>query len=187
MAEQRGDRESITLGGGCFWCVEAALQELEGVVEVQSGYAGGHHPAPSYRLVCGGGTGHAEVVRVTFDPGVIPLEAILQVFFAVHDPTTRDRQGADVGPQYRSIVLYEADGQREVVDRVMSRMQADGVWGAPFVTEVKALERFFPAEAEHDDYFRRNSTQPYCQFVVAPKVAKVRKEFAHRLKRRTEA
>lgn len=175
--------DHITLGGGCFWCTEAAFLELRGVQSVEPGYAGGHDPSPTYESVCSGRTGHAEVVRVAFDPEVLPLDALLQVFFTVHDPTTRDRQGADVGTQYRSIVLYQDEEQEQVVRSVMAKLEAEGLWPHPFVTEVAPLTRFFPAEPYHVDYYRRNAGQPYCQVVISPKLAKVRREFAHRIRR----
>jgi peptide-methionine (S)-S-oxide reductase len=176
------ETEYITLGGGCFWCTEAAFLELDGVQRVEPGYAGGHDPSPTYESVCSGRTGHAEVVRVGFDPDVLPLDALIEVFFTVHDPTTRDRQGADVGTQYRSVVLYENEEQERVARAVMERLQADGVWPDAFVTEVVPLTRFFPAESYHLDYYRRNVGQPYCQVVISPKLAKVRREFAHRIR-----
>jgi peptide-methionine (S)-S-oxide reductase len=173
---------TATLGGGCFWCLEAVFQELEGVRSVQSGYAGGHVTDPTYRQVCGGTTGHAEVVQVEFDPGVVTYEDVLRVFFTIHDPTTRDRQGADRGPQYRSIILTGDDEQAEAARAVMEEVEEAGVWGAPLVTEVEPLGRFWPAEAVHDDYYRRNPKQPYCRVVIEPKVLKFRKAFADRRK-----
>ncbi len=176
------DIEYVTLGGGCFWCVEAAVLELDGVQSVVPGYAGGHDPAPTYESVCTGRTGHAEVVRVGFDPGVLPLDVLLRVFFTVHDPTTPNRQGADVGPQYRSIVLYEHPDQEAVVRSVIEEMVGEGLWPDPVVTEVVPLDRFFPAEPYHVDYYRRNSGQSYCRVVISPKIAKVRREFSQRLR-----
>lgn len=179
MTEER--TETATLGGGCFWCLEAVYQELEGVEAVRSGYAGGHVEDPTYRQVCSGSTGHAEVVEVDFDPDAISFREILEVFFAIHDPTTPDRQGADVGPQYRSIVLYRSPEQNETAERVIAELAADGAFGgAPIVTEVEPLERFWPAEPEHDDYYRRNPDQPYCRVVIDPKLAKFRKTFAEK-------
>jgi peptide-methionine (S)-S-oxide reductase len=176
------DIEHITLGGGCFWCVEAAVLELDGVQSAEPGYAGGHDPAPTYEAVCGGRTGHAEVVRVGFDPAILPLDVLLRVFFAVHDPTTPNRQGADVGPQYRSIVLYEHPAQEAVVRSVIGEMVGEGLWPDPVVTEVVPLDRFFPAEPYHVDYYRRNPGQSYCRVVISPKIAKVRREFSQRLR-----
>ncbi|MCI0436943.1 MAG: peptide-methionine (S)-S-oxide reductase MsrA [Gemmatimonadetes bacterium] len=178
-----GRREQATLGGGCFWCLEAAFSELRGVESVQSGYAGGSHPAPTYRLVCGGRTGHAEVVQITFDPAVITYRDLLDVFFTIHDPTTLNRQGADVGTQYRSIILYHSPQQKLEAERAIRELRESGVWSDPIVTEVASLEALFPAEAEHDRYYENNPNQPYCQIVVAPKVAKVRKQFMERLRR----
>lgn len=173
---------TTTLGGGCFWCLEAVFDRLQGVEAVTSGYAGGHVESPSYRQVCAGTTGHAEVVRVEYDPETIDFRTLLTVFFATHDPTTPDRQGADVGPQYRSIILYESDEQRDVAERVIAELEEEGVFGAPVVTEVEPLEVFYPAEPEHHDYYRRNPGQGYCRVVIDPKVAKLRASFADRLK-----
>jgi peptide-methionine (S)-S-oxide reductase len=174
--------ETATLGGGCFWCVEAVFDDLEGVTDVVSGYSGGRADNPSYEQVCAGTTGHAEVVQVTFDPEVVSFREILEVFFTVHDPTTLNRQGADVGTQYRSAIFYHSPEQKETAERVIEALNAEGIWDDPIVTEVTALERFFPAEAYHQEYFRRNPYQGYCQFVVAPKVAKFRQKYTHRLK-----
>ena len=175
--------ETATLGGGCFWCLEAVYDELEGVRSVQSGYAGGEVVDPTYRQVCAGTTGHAEVVQVEFDPDVVTYEDVLRVFFTIHDPTTRDRQGADRGTQYRSIILTHDDGQLASARAVMAEVTEQGVWGAPLVTQVEPLERFWPAEAVHDDYYRRNPSQPYCRVVIEPKVLKFRQAFADRRKR----
>jgi peptide-methionine (S)-S-oxide reductase len=175
--------EVATFGGGCFWCLEAAFLELDGVLEVQSGYAGGHVENPDYRTVCTGTTGHAEVVQVTYDPGRITYDDLLNVFFTIHDPTTPDRQGNDVGPQYRSIILYHDEAQAEAARRTIERLEQEQVWSDPIVTEVVPLRAFYPAEPEHNRYYERNPNQPYCTFVVAPKVAKVRKEFFDRLRR----
>jgi peptide-methionine (S)-S-oxide reductase len=177
-------RELATLGGGCFWCLEAVFKDLEGVGSVMSGYAGGHVPQPTYKQVCSGRTGHAEVVQVAFDPQVISYDDLLRVFFSIHDPTTRDRQGNDVGPQYRSIILTHSDAQRAAAEAVMREVTEAKVWPAPLVTDIAPLEAFYPAEPEHHDYFARNPWAGYCQVVVAPKVAKFRKSFAHRLKSR---
>jgi len=158
MTEPATERrtEEAVLGGGCFWCLEAAFQELRGVQEVEPGYAGGHVDDPTYRQVCGGGTGHAEVVRVRFDPDELPYAELLRVFFTIHDPTTRDRQGADVGPQYRSIVLHGSAEQEAEARRVVRELREEGVWEAPIVTELVPLERFWPAEEENRDYYRRH-------------------------------
>lgn len=174
-------REVATLGGGCFWCLDAAFRQLEGVEKVESGYAGGRYVNPTYRDVCTGTTGHAEVVQVTFDPAVISFRDLLGVFFTIHDPTTKDRQGADVGPQYRSIVLYHTPEQRETAEQVIDELNRGRVWDSPIVTEVLPMGAFYPAERYHQDYYANNPNQPYCQIVVAPKVAKVRKAYFDRL------
>jgi len=174
--------ETATLGGGCFWCLEAVFDRLQGVERVTSGYAGGEVENPTYRQVCGGRTGHAEVVRVEYDPAVVDFRTLLQVFFATHDPTTRDRQGADQGPQYRSIILWESEDQRRGAESLMAELSADDVFEAPIVTELEPLETFYPAEPEHTDYYRRNPGQGYCRAVIQPKVAKLRASFADRLK-----
>lgn len=171
-----------TLGGGCFWCLEAVYQELDGVKQVVSGYAGGHVPNPDYKSVCTGRTGHAEVVQVTFDPAVVSYDDILRVFFTVHDPTTLNRQGNDVGTQYRSAIFYADAGQEQVARAVMQEITGQGIWSNPIVTEIAPLDTFYAAEDYHQNYYRSNPYQPYCQFVVAPKVAKFRKAFRDRLK-----
>lgn len=175
--------QTATLGGGCFWCLEAAFDELDGVLRVESGYAGGHVDNPTYREVCAGTTGHAEVVQVDFDPARISYSDILDVFFTIHDPTTRDRQGADVGPQYRSAIFHHDDDQRATAEAKIAQLEADGVWSG-IVTEVAPLEKFWPAEAYHADYYRRNPDQAYCRVVIAPKLAKLRKAHGERLRRR---
>ena len=174
--------ERATLGGGCFWCLEAVYERVRGVSGVRSGYAGGTTAEPSYAQVCSGATGHAEVVEVTFDPAEIGYAESLEIFFAIHDPTTLNRQGADVGTQYRSAIFYESEAQRDTARVVIAALEAEGVWDAPIVTEVAPLETFWVAEDHHQEYFRRNPGQPYCQVVVAPKVAKFRQKFAHRLR-----
>ena len=174
-------REVATLGGGCFWCLDAAFRQLEGVENVESGYAGGHVVNPTYHDVCTGTTGHAEVAQVTFDPSVISFRDLLGVFFTIHDPTTTDRQGADVGPQYRSIVLYHTPEQRETAEQVIEELNRGHVWDNPIVTQVLPMTIFYPAERYHQDYYANNPTQPYCQIVIAPKVAKVRKAYFDRL------
>ena len=166
--------ETATLGGGCFWCVEAAYLGLKGVRSVVSGYAGGSIENPSYRQVCAGTTGHAEVVQVTFDPGLIDFRTVLEVFFTIHDPTTPNRQGADVGTQYRSVIFYHSDAQRETAERLVAELAADGVWPDPIVTEIAPAPVFYPAEEYHQDYYRRNPDQGYCQAVISPKLAKLR-------------
>lgn len=174
--------ETITLGGGCFWCLEAVYEELKGVASVESGYAGGNVANPDYRSVCEGTTGHAEVVQVHWDPAVVSLRDLLHVFFVVHDPTTRNRQGADVGTQYRSIILYGDDGQKRVAEEVMREIAGERIWSGSLVTELKSLETFYRAEEYHQDYFAKNPEQGYCQVVVRPKVLKAREKFAHLLK-----
>ncbi len=176
------DREIATLGGGCFWCTEAVFQDLRGVERVQSGYSGGHVRNPTYEEVCGKQTGHAEVVQVTFDPSVVSFREILEVFFTVHDPTTPNRQGADVGPQYRSAIFYHSPEQKAAAEQVIQEVNDRQIWGAPIVTEVTEFTEFFPAESYHDDYFRRNPYQGYCQVVIAPKVSKFRKQYLEKLK-----
>lgn len=174
--------DKATLGGGCFWCLEAVYQELRGVRSVQSGYAGGRIENPTYRQVCSGTTKHAEVVQIEFDPEVVSYADILRVFFTVHDPTTKDRQGADRGPQYRSIIMPHDDAQEATAREVMEEVGKAEIWPRPLVTEVQPLERFWPAEAEHDDYYRRNPAQPYCRAVIEPKVLEFRRAFADRRK-----
>jgi peptide-methionine (S)-S-oxide reductase len=176
------DREVATLGGGCFWCTEAVFQDLRGVERVQSGYSGGHVPNPTYEEVCGKGTGHAEVIQVTFDPSVVTFRELLEVFFTVHDPTTPNRQGADVGPQYRSAIFFHSPEQKVVAEAVIRDVNERQLWGAPIVTEVAEFTEFYPAESYHDDYFRRNPYQGYCQVVIAPKVTKFRKQYLEKLK-----
>ena len=173
--------QTITLGGGCFWCTEAVLLPLRGVASVTSGYANGHVKNPTYREVCSGRTGHAEVVRVAFDPDAIALDDLLGIFFATHDPTTLDRQGGDRGTQYRSAVFYESPEQHEAADRVVADLTAQGVFADPLVTEIAPLDVFYPAEEYHQDYFARNADQPYCAAVIAPKVSKLRRAYLDRL------
>lgn len=175
--------ETATLGGGCFWCLEAVFRELRGVERVESGYAGGEVENPTYEQVCSGRTGHAEVVRVTYDPGEVSFREILEVFFTIHDPTTPDRQGADVGSQYRSVVFYENEEQERAARETIRDLEAEEVWSDPIVTEVEPLTRFHPAEAYHADYYARNPGQRYCQVVIAPKVAKLRQKYRDRLRR----
>ena len=176
-------KELATLAGGCFWCLEAAFDQLKGVERVQSGYAGGTVANPTYQQVCAGSTGHAEVVQITFDPGVISYRDLLDVFFVVHDPTTLNRQGGDVGTQYRSAIFYHTPEQKTEAERVIAELNAAKVWDDPIVTEVVSLSEFYPAEEYHRDYYQRNPNQGYCQVVIAPKVAKVRKQYFEKLKR----
>jgi len=175
-------REIATLAGGCFWCVEACFADLKGVERVEPGYAGGNVENPSYEDVCTGRTGHAEVAQVTFDPDVVSFGDLLHVFFTVHDPTTLNRQGADVGTQYRSAVFHHSPEQKAEVERVIAALEKEKVYDDPIVTEIAPFDRFYPAESYHFDYFKRNPNQPYCQAVIAPKVAKVRKMFLEKLR-----
>ena len=171
-----------TLGGGCFWCLDAVYRELRGVHDVVSGYAGGRVPNPTYREVCSGRTGHAEVVQVHFDPTVLSYQDLLRLFFTFHDPTTLNRQGGDVGTQYRSAIFYHDETQRADAEAVMREFAESNVWRAPLVTELVPLTKFYAAEDYHQDYFRKNPEQPYCQAVVAPKVGKLRKHFYEQLR-----
>ena len=181
MTNNNKQLEIATLGGGCFWCVEAIYQDLIGVEKVVSGYAGGHVPHPSYTAVCAGTTGHAEVIQVHFDPAVIRLEEILYIFWRVHDPTTLNRQGADVGTQYRSVILYADEAQKEIAQRSLTETDASDLYPAPIVTEIAPLDVFYPAEAYHQNYYRTNPNQPYCRVVIDPKVRKFRKSFQEKL------
>ncbi|HEX6938863.1 MAG TPA: peptide-methionine (S)-S-oxide reductase MsrA [Longimicrobiales bacterium] len=175
--------EVATLAGGCFWCLEAVFELLRGVEKVEPGYSGGRVERPTYEEVCSGTTGHAEVVQVTFDPDVIGYRDLLDVFFTIHDPTQLDRQGPDVGTQYRSAIFYHSPAQREAAEQAIRDLEAEGVWERPIVTRVEPFEAFYPAEEYHREYYRRHPTQPYCMAVIAPKVAKARKRFLDRLKR----
>jgi peptide-methionine (S)-S-oxide reductase len=175
--------ETTTLGGGCFWCLEAVYDRVEGVIDLVSGYAGGRRPNPTYEQVCSGATGHAEVVQLRFDPEIISFADLLRIFFTIHDPTTLNRQGADVGSQYRSIIFYHSSEQKETAEQIIAQLTADTIWPNPIVTELSPIPEFYPAEAYHQDYFANNPYQPYCQAVVAPKVVKLRQKYAHRLKR----
>ena len=176
-------KEVATLAGGCFWCLEAVYDELNGVEDVVSGYSGGKVPYPSYEMVCTGTTGHAEVVQLTFDPKIISFKEILEVFFTIHDPTTLNRQGPDVGTQYRSAIFYHTSEQRAVAERVIADLEAAHVWDVPIVTELKPFEKFYPAEDYHQEYFKRNPSQAYCRVVISPKVAKFRKHFLNKLRK----
>jgi peptide-methionine (S)-S-oxide reductase len=175
--------ETATLAGGCFWCLEAVFEQLEGVERVVSGYAGGRVPNPSYEQVCGGDTGHAEVVQVTFDPALLPYRDLLEVFFAFHDPTTIDRQGHDVGSQYRSAIFYHSPEQKAVASELIAKLASEKVFDAPIVTELAPLESFYPAENYHQGYYRANPNQGYCRATITPKVTKLRREYAARLKK----
>ncbi|MCB1163316.1 MAG: peptide-methionine (S)-S-oxide reductase MsrA [Candidatus Latescibacteria bacterium] len=179
---QHGRLETATLGGGCFWCLEAVFQELEGVQSVTSGYSGGDVRNPDYKDVCTGDTGHAEVVQILYDPAVLSYADILEVFFSVHDPTTKNRQGADVGTQYRSVIFTRNDEEKRIAEAAIAALDESGVWSKPVVTQVLPLVQFYPAETYHQDYYQRNSQQGYCQVVISPKLEKFRKKFHDRLK-----
>jgi peptide-methionine (S)-S-oxide reductase len=183
MSDPSASSQTAVLGGGCFWCLEAVFDRLRGVQSVESGYAGGRTASPTYEQVCDGDTGHAEVVKITFDPAVVSFRDLLKVFFAIHDPTTKDRQGNDVGTQYRSVIFCQTPEQRADAEAVIAEIAAARLWPGKIVTEVADAAPFYSAEGYHQSYFERNGAQPYCQFVVAPKVAKFRKEFVDRLKR----
>ncbi len=167
-----------TLGGGCFWCLEPVFDDLRGVISVESGYAGGTVPNPTYEQVCSGRTGHAEVVQVNFDPAQISYQDILRIFFSIHDPTTLNRQGNDVGTQYRSVIFYHSPEQKQAAEEIMAALRAEGVWGKPIVTQLVPYDVFYPAEDYHQEYFARNPGAMYCNYVIAPKVAKFRKQYA---------
>jgi peptide-methionine (S)-S-oxide reductase len=185
--ETNQQREVATLGGGCFWCLEAVFDDLRGVESVESGYMGGDVVNPTYRQVCAGTTGHAEVVQVTFDPQIVSFREILEVFFTIHDPTTLNRQGADVGTQYRSAIFYHSPEQKEIAGKTINELNAEGIWNAPIVTEVAPAVEFYAAEDYHQEYYAQNASQPYCRAVVAPKVAKFRQKFLGKLKSRSQA
>lgn len=174
--------QTITLGGGCFWCTEAVFDRVRGITDVESGYANGHVPSPTYEQICGGDTGHAEVVKLTFDPAVISVQQILEIFFATHDPTTLNRQGNDVGTQYRSGIYFTDPAHQQVAQQLLQQIRDDKLFGAPVVTELQPLQSYWPAEAYHQDYFANHPHQGYCAFVVGPKVDKFRKTFASQLK-----
>jgi peptide-methionine (S)-S-oxide reductase len=176
-----GERERATFGAGCFWCVEAVFRELQGVEQVVSGYTGGTLPNPTYEQVCTGRTGHAEALQITFDPAVVSYEELLEVFWKTHDPTTPNRQGNDVGTQYRSAIFYHSEAQRQAAERSKATLEASGYYKSPIVTEIAAAGEFYPAEAYHQDYYLNNPAQPYCRVVIAPKVDKFRKQFAPKL------
>ena len=175
--------QTATLAGGCFWCLEAVYDEIKGVHSVESGYAGGHVDNPTYRAVCNGDTGHAEVIQVHFDPNVVSYRDLLNVFFAIHDPTSLNRQGADVGTQYRSAIFYHDDEQKRIAEELIKDLNAQKIWDKPIVTQVEKLDKFYVAEDYHQEYFARNPYQPYCMAVVAPKVSKFRKHFLELLKK----
>jgi len=177
------ETQIATLAGGCFWCLEAVFDDLKGVESVESGYSGGHVPNPTYKQVCSDTTGHAEAVRITFDPAVIPYADLLRVFFAIHDPTTLNRQGNDVGTSYRSAIFYHDEEQKKTAEAIIKEFTDAKVWSNPVVTEVTKFDAFYIAEDYHQEYFKKNPYQGYCQVVVAPKVAKFRKQFVERLKK----
>ena len=174
-------KELATFGGGCFWCLDAAFRQLRGVEQCVSGYAGGKRSNPSYEQVCSGATGHAEVIQVTFDPNIISYRDLLGAFFTIHDPTTMDQQGGDIGTQYRSVVMYHSDAQHTAAKDVIAELVQEKVWDDPIVTQVVPFTEFYPAEGYHQDYFSKNPNQPYCRAVVAPKVSKMRKAYFDRL------
>jgi peptide-methionine (S)-S-oxide reductase len=176
-------KEIATLAGGCFWCLEAVYDGMKGVESVESGYMGGRTPSPTYEDVCGGNTGHAEVVQITYDPATVSFEDLLEVFFTIHDPTTLNRQGNDAGTQYRSAIFYHSPEQKAAAERVMARLTAAKLWKDPIVTELAPASTFHVAEGYHQEYYERNPYQPYCRAVVAPKVAKFRKQFLEKLKK----
>lgn len=180
---ENNNLQTATLGAGCFWCVEAVFDDLKGVEDVVSGYSGGHTENPTYREVCSETTGHAEVAQIKFDPEVISFKEILQVFFSVHDPTTLNRQGNDIGSSYRSAIFYHDENQKRIAEEVIREVTEEGVYDDPIVTEVTAFDKFYPAEDYHQEYFANNPNQPYCAAVVAPKVAKFRKKYVDRLKK----
>jgi peptide-methionine (S)-S-oxide reductase len=182
MNEIIDGKEIATLAGGCFWCLEAVFDDLIGVEDVVSGYSGGKFPNPTYKQVCTGATGHAEVVQVTFDPARISYRDILEVFFSIHDPTTLNRQGGDVGTQYRSAIFYHTPEQKTTAEQVIQELSAARLWGRPIVTDIQPFTKFYPAEDYHQEYFANNAQQPYCQIVIAPKVTKFRKHYLERLK-----
>ena len=181
MTQQQN--EIATLGGGCFWCLEAVFDDLKGVASVESGYMGGHLKEPTYADVCTGRSGHAEVVQIRFDPAAVDFRELLEVFFVIHDPTTRNRQGNDAGPQYRSVIFYHSPEQKAAAEQVMARLDGAGLWGNPIVTELAPAQTFYIAETEHQEYYRNNPYQPYCMMVVEPKVVKFRKHFTSKLKK----
>jgi peptide-methionine (S)-S-oxide reductase len=178
-----GKMEVATLGGGCFWCIEAAFNEIRGVVNVESGYAGGELASPTYEQVCTGTTGHAEVVQITFDPDIISFKEILEIFFTAHDPTTLNRQGADVGSQYRSVIFYHNEKQRKVAEQVIGELNASKVWDNPIVTQIEPFKNFYKAEEYHRKYFSRHPEAAYCKVVITPKITKLRKKYREKLKK----
>jgi len=183
-SQNKATLEVATLGGGCFWCIEAAFEQIKGVIDIESGYAGGTTATPTYEQVCTGTTGHAEVVQVTFDPEMVSFKEILEIFFTSHDPTTLNRQGADVGTQYRSAIFYHNKEQQKVAEQIIEELDAAKVWDKPIVTQVEQFKKFFKAEAYHRRYFSRNPEAGYCRVVIAPKIAKLRKKYREKLKKK---
>ena len=181
--EPDGRQEVATLAGGCFWCLEAVFEQLQGVEKVVSGYSGGTVPQPTYHQVSGGRTGHAEVVQITFDPAVITFRELLEIFFTIHDPTTLNRQGGDIGPQYRSAIFYRSLEQKEAAQETIREIESAGIWDNPIVTEVTQFEFFYEAEDYHQEYYRQNPRQIYCQVVISPKVSKFRQRFRDKIKK----
>jgi peptide-methionine (S)-S-oxide reductase len=173
--------ETITLGGGCFWCLEAVFDQLDGIEDVVSGYAGGSMPDPGYQMVCSGKTGHAEVVQLKYNPRAISIDEIFEVFFSIHDPTTLNRQGADIGTQYRSVIFYHSEEQKAAAQKFISEIDLSRVWNSPLVTQLEPIKVFYPAEDYHQNYFEKNPYQGYCRAVIAPKLSKFRSKFSHRL------
>ena len=182
VSETVAQTETATLGGGCFWCTEAIFKSLKGVETVESGYSGGHNKNPTYKEVCTGETGHAEVIQITFDPKIISFDEILEVFFETHDPTSLNRQGADAGTQYRSVIFYHSHVQKEKAEAYKDRLNKENVFNKPIVTEIKAFDKFYKAENYHQNYFANNRSQGYCQFVIVPKIEKFKKIFKNKLK-----
>jgi len=180
---EKNKYETAYLGAGCFWCVEAVFSRVKGVQDVKSGYSGGHVKNPSYKEVCTGSTGHAEAVKVVYDPAVITYPEILEIFFKTHDPTTLNRQGNDVGTQYRSVIFYTDNNQKDTATEIKRKLQQEGIWNNPVVTEIVEFEVFYPAEDYHDDYYERNQSQPYCNFVITPKIEKFEKVFRDYVKK----
>jgi peptide-methionine (S)-S-oxide reductase len=178
----KNNTETATLGGGCFWCLEAVFEQLHGVISVKSGYAGGKVENPTYEQVCSGTTGHTEVVQISFDSTKITYRELLEIFFAIHDPTTLNRQGADVGTQYRSVIFYHSPEQQKVAQEMIKKLETSGTWDKPIVTAVEKFRNFYPAEEYHQGYYRNNSIKPYCQAVISPKLVKLRQKFLAKLK-----
>jgi len=183
IPEFNDEMDVATLGGGCFWCIEAAFDEIKGVINVESGYSGGTAESPTYEQVCTGTTGHAEVVQVTFDPNIISFKEILEIFFTTHDPTTLNRQGADFGTQYRSIIFYHDEKQKEIAEQVIKELEASKIWDNTIVTQVEPFKKFYKAEEYHKGYFGRHPEAGYCRIVIAPKIAKLRRKYREKLKK----